>query len=212
LQHLHHCQLAPKEGQHQPQIPPFSVYNTSLIHYFHCSLVSTSHHLSFPVTVIYPPLPPHHNYLNKCTAASELFSCAWAQSAIMNSPSSSELSSDLDLTSVGSLSPPPFYPSPPPSQQPTSGKGTLGSQKRSRDEEDAPLAKKRRKVEVKPRSTQHLDLRSPLTTTAPEQKSQLELLLKALRKRRKIVVIAGAGISVSAGSTYSYLCSPPSSY
>ncbi len=141
-----------------------------------------------------------------------MFSCAWAQFAIMNSPSSSELSSDLDLTSVGSMSPPPFYPSPPPSQQPTSGKGTLGSKKRSRDEEHAPLTKKRRKVEVKPRTTQHLDLRSPLTPTAAGQTSQLELLQKALRKRRKIVVIAGAGISVSAGSTYSYLGTLPSLY
>lgn len=120
----------------------------------------------------------------------------------MNSPSSSELSSDLDLSSVGSLSPPPYYPTPPPSQEDTSSKDRESSHKRPQDEGDAPAAKKRRKVEPKPRITQHLNLRSPLGPAAIGQDSQLELLLKVLRKRQKIVVIAGAGISVSAGSTY----------
>ena len=121
----------------------------------------------------------------------------------MNSPSSSELSSDLDLTSVGSLSPPPYYPSPPPSQEDSSGKDAHLSHKRSREEEDAPVLKKRRKVEPKPRTTQYLNLRPPLVSTATDQSAQLDLLVKTIRKRQKIVVIAGAGISVSAGSTYS---------
>lgn len=124
----------------------------------------------------------------KCTATSnELFS------ATMNSPSSSELSSEFDLSSVGSLSPPPpSYPSPPSSQEQVSSQNHL---KRSREDEDAPAAKKRRTPEPKPRTTQYLNLRSPST----EQKKQMDLLMKVLRKRRKIVVIAGAGISVSAG-------------
>ncbi|KAL7273204.1 hypothetical protein RUND412_003961 [Rhizina undulata] len=46
-----------------------------------------------------------------------------------------------------------------------------------------------------------LDLRCPLSDTASikAQKQQLDKLLKGLRKKKKIVVIAGAGISVGAG-------------
>lgn len=43
-----------------------------------------------------------------------------------------------------------------------------------------------------------------------DQKGQLDILLKVLRKRQKIVVIAGAGISVSAGSTCPLSQSPVS--
>ncbi|KAL8822392.1 MAG: hypothetical protein Q9191_006870 [Dirinaria sp. TL-2023a] len=124
----------------------------------------------------------------------------------MNSPSSSELSSlSSGLSSVGSLSPPPEYPSPPPSQDYSPSAIEKPSDKRPREGEDAPPAKKRRKVEPKPRTTQHLSLASP-TSLPNDQRAQLALLLKLLRKRRKIVVIAGAGISVSAGSMYFPAC------
>lgn len=46
-----------------------------------------------------------------------------------------------------------------------------------------------------PRETQRLDLYD-----ASSQPEELERLVKALKNKRKIVVIAGAGISVSAGS------------
>lgn len=70
--------------------------------------------------------------------------------------------------------------------------------KRARANDELPLAKKRKTAEVIPRTTVHLDLRaSKLTPIEPS--AQLDLLLKVLRKRRKIVVIAGAGISTSAG-------------
>lgn len=49
------------------------------------------------------------------------------------------------------------------------------------------------------RTTQHLDLTSDTAQSDLDRTQALESLLKALRKRRKIVVIAGAGISVSAG-------------
>ena len=62
-----------------------------------------------------------------------------------------------------------------------------------------PPARKRRKIEPKDRITQHLDLTSDTAQSQYDQAEALDLLLKALRKRRKIVVIAGAGISVSAG-------------
>lgn len=58
--------------------------------------------------------------------------------------------------------------------------------------------KKRRKFEPKPRKTLTLDLTQP-PETIPTQSEELNLLLKTLAKKRKIVVVAGAGISVAAG-------------
>lgn len=120
----------------------------------------------------------------------------------MNSPELSELSSDL--SSVGSLSPPPEYSSPPSSSEDVIP-STIREQslKRQRESDDSPPAKKRKTVEPKPRLTQHLNLGSCPSSLATDQKVQLDTLLKVLRKRQKIVVIAGAGISVSAGSMYS---------
>ena len=61
-----------------------------------------------------------------------------------------------------------------------------------------PPAKRRRISERKPRTTEYLDLtRSKLDG---EDKVQLDRLVNVLHKRRKIVVVAGAGISVAAGS------------
>jgi NAD+-dependent protein deacetylase SIR2 len=62
-----------------------------------------------------------------------------------------------------------------------------------------PPARKRRKIEPRIRTTQHLDLTSDTAQSDYDRSEALDLLLKALRKRRKIVVVAGAGISVSAG-------------
>ncbi|KAL8723809.1 MAG: hypothetical protein Q9181_007180 [Wetmoreana brouardii] len=119
----------------------------------------------------------------------------------MNSPSLTDLSSDL--SSVGSLSPPPpvDYPSPPSSQNCTSDDSASRpiGRKRSRESDDQESGKKRRKSEPKPRTTQYLDLQSQPDTLSSDQMSQLDTLSKVLRQRKKIVVIAGAGISVSAG-------------
>lgn len=118
-----------------------------------------------------------------------------------------EISDASDLSSVASASPspPPGWcpPSPPPSQDHDDSPRSLNAQRRARNEpDDAPPAPKRRKVEPKPRTTQYLDLTPDADPLAPEQKTQLDLLLKTLRNNRKIVVIAGAGISVSAGSKF----------
>jgi NAD-dependent histone deacetylase SIR2 len=51
-----------------------------------------------------------------------------------------------------------------------------------------------------PRSTQHLDLSDTADLSYAQQQAQIDLLVQTLRTRRKIVVIAGAGISTSAGS------------
>ena len=72
----------------------------------------------------------------------------------------------------------------------------------SRD--DTPPAKRRRtSYEPKPRTTEHLSLPEDLAELNPADKEQLDKLLKVLHKKRKIVVVAGAGISVSAGSEFS---------
>ncbi|KAK0656359.1 DHS-like NAD/FAD-binding domain-containing protein [Cercophora newfieldiana] len=62
---------------------------------------------------------------------------------------------------------------------------------------DGPPPPKRRRIAAPPgpRTTSHIDLE----TGSEEQDAQLDRLLSALRRRKKIVVIAGAGISVSAG-------------
>ena len=65
---------------------------------------------------------------------------------------------------------------------------------------DGPPPAKRRKTEPKPRTTEHLILQSP-NELSPRDDELLDQLTTALRKKKKIVIIAGAGISVSAGST-----------
>jgi len=96
------------------------------------------------------------------------------------------------------------YPSPVSSQEQEANTSADQSQskKRALEDEGAPVAKKRRTVEPKPRTTEYLNLNTPNSQCATDQKAQLDILMKVLRKRRKIVVIAGAGISVSAGSAY----------
>ena len=65
---------------------------------------------------------------------------------------------------------------------------------------DGPPPAKRRKVAPRrERSTKNVDLQN----LTQDDDVELDRLLHALRKKKKIVVIAGAGISVSAGSTYS---------
>lgn len=62
--------------------------------------------------------------------------------------------------------------------------------------DDAPPAKRRKVTQPKQRNTEALDLEK--RDEAAE--TQLDRLLSVLRRKKKIVVIAGAGISVSAGS------------
>ncbi|KAI9928808.1 hypothetical protein ASPWEDRAFT_168781 [Aspergillus wentii DTO 134E9] len=101
--------------------------------------------------------------------------------------------SELSSPPQSPLPPPGFYPSPPPSQD----ADELSSAARGQDE---PPARKRRRVAApKERQTQHLDLSADSGLSREEQQSQVDLLTKTLRRHRKIVVIAGAGISTSAG-------------
>jgi len=70
----------------------------------------------------------------------------------------------------------------------------------SQREDGAPPAKRRKVAGPKDRTTQYLDLRPE--EEQEDAQAQLDKLLKVLHKKRKIVVIAGAGISVSAGSKW----------
>ncbi|KAI1379570.1 DHS-like NAD/FAD-binding domain-containing protein [Hypoxylon crocopeplum] len=63
---------------------------------------------------------------------------------------------------------------------------------------DGPPPAKRRRVERKPRTTEYLDLKAASEQNEKDERL-LDQLTVTLRKKKKIVVIAGAGISVSAG-------------
>jgi NAD-dependent histone deacetylase SIR2 len=109
--------------------------------------------------------------------------------------------SDLSSPPASPQTPPGFYPSPPPSQdqedEQPSGKSRGQATSSAGGQEPA---RKKRRVGPTPRSTQRLDLSPAAEQSYAQQQAQIELLVKTLRTRRKIVVIAGAGISTSAGS------------
>ena len=132
-------------------------------------------------------------------------------SSPLSSPPLSATSSPL--SSPGSTpSPPPemgllqsqfrtSYPSPPSSQL-TSQTGSPvpdGMDSSTNSDKDGPPPTKRRRIS-KERTTEYLDLRDG--EVDPEQHSELDRLLRVLNRHQKIVVIAGAGISVSAGSEF----------
>lgn len=134
-------------------------------------------------------------------------------SSPLSSPRLSPSSSPLSLRSK-SPTPPCDYPSP---------LSTLLSGSRSPSKAldpslgvvdlDGPPPKKKRKVaQQKTRTTEYLDLRTVAEISqyqsSPNDEIQLRRLLKALRNKQKIVVIAGAGISVSAGSKISLALAP----
>ncbi|KAL2423376.1 NAD-dependent protein deacetylase hst4 [Exophiala dermatitidis] len=111
----------------------------------------------------------------------------------MNADDISDISSPLSSIPSSPLSSPPSSPVLPPSWH------TLTPPPSQHAGDDMPPARKRRKIEPRVRTTQHLDLTSDTAQSEYDRSEALDTLLKALRNRRKIVVIAGAGISVSAG-------------
>ena len=121
--------------------------------------------------------------------------------------SSSPPSSPLSSVASRSPTPPADYPSPASSN--VSDAGSSSQARRAREDipvlDGAPPAKKQKTMKTKELKTEYLDL-CALSDSADEaeHKSQdvkLKKLVDTLRSKRKIVVIAGAGISVSAGST-----------
>ena len=128
------------------------------------------------------------------TSSSGLSSPMTSPSELLDAPLSPFNSDLLDVPSspLSSLrsrspSPPPgfrFYNTPPPSQD-------AG--------EDMPRPRKRRKIEKQDRTTQTLNLLDDDAQSIYDRNDAIQSLQHALRSRKKIVVIAGAGISVSAG-------------
>ncbi|KAG6007859.1 hypothetical protein E4U21_005447 [Claviceps maximensis] len=132
-------------------------------------------------------------------------------SAMTTSPASSLPSSPLShLSQTPSLPSLPDTPAmelgaanryPSPSSTAASGTSeTRSSSKKDERADDSPRpAKKRRITPPRERTTTYLDLLKPNEELTQEDTFQMERLLTALRKKKKIVVVAGAGISVSAG-------------
>ncbi|RDL41940.1 DHS-like NAD protein [Venustampulla echinocandica] len=117
--------------------------------------------------------------------------------------SSSSLPSS-PLSSIGSRSPSPpaNYPSPPSSHD--SDVRPLSQAHNGAADGDAPPPAKKRKISPpKELKTEYLDLRALNASLDKDhhkaQDAKLKKLTDVLRTKRKIVVIAGAGISVSAG-------------
>ncbi|TKA71735.1 hypothetical protein B0A55_08534 [Friedmanniomyces simplex] len=88
------------------------------------------------------------------------------------------------------------YPSPPASQQ-TSTSGSPTPDGMDSGIDGRPAKRRRISRDPKHRTTEYLDLRSG--TVSAQQQENLDRVLDALHKRRKIVAIAGAGMSKSAG-------------
>ncbi|KIV88877.1 hypothetical protein PV10_08510 [Exophiala mesophila] len=107
----------------------------------------------------------------------------------------SDPSSPLSSIPSSPLSSPPSSPILPPGWQTS----TITPPPSQHAGDEMPPARKRRKIEPRIRTTQHLDLTSDTAQSEYDRCEALDTLLKAVRNRRKIVVIAGAGISVSAG-------------
>ncbi|KAK5946483.1 hypothetical protein PMZ80_000626 [Knufia obscura] len=115
-----------------------------------------------------------------------------SESSGLSSPLSSPPSSLLDVPS-SPLSDLSRSPSPPPAFQ-------LFTPPPSQDAgEDMPRPRKRRKIERPDRTTRYLDLTEDTAQSIYDRTDSINTLRHALRNRRKIVVVAGAGISVSAG-------------
>ncbi|KAK4543686.1 hypothetical protein LTR36_005331 [Oleoguttula mirabilis] len=91
------------------------------------------------------------------------------------------------------------YPSPTASQQTSQTCSPAPDGMDASTDRDGPPPAKRRRIsrDPKERTTEYLDLRSGVVE--PEQQEDLDRVLNILHKRQKIVVIAGAGMSVSAG-------------
>ena len=112
------------------------------------------------------------------------------------------------LSSLRSPTPVMNYPSPVSSQGIESAQDRKLAQahKRFHEEGDQPIARKRRRAEPKPRTTEYLNLIAPHKQPLSKSTAAVDRLLKVLQKRRKIVVVVGAGISVSAGSMLCQHC------
>ncbi|KAF2266921.1 DHS-like NAD/FAD-binding domain-containing protein [Lojkania enalia] len=128
------------------------------------------------------------------------------ESSPLSSPPVSDSDSEISVLSKSPSPPPGLFRYPSPSSTTSSQRSSaktspapeiMAPTPSSGNDDGRPPRKKRKLADPKERTTERLDLR--LGEVAAEEKPQLERLLRVLHKKRKIVVIAGAGISVSAG-------------
>lgn len=125
-------------------------------------------------------------------------------SGVAMSRSSSILSSELSSVASRSPSIPADYPTP--SSSLSDASSLLSDAPEGLLDSDSPPPSKKRKIAQTPtpRETQYLDLIALNDSTDDAyhklQNPKLEKLMKVLHSKKRIVVIAGAGISVSAGS------------
>jgi NAD-dependent histone deacetylase SIR2 len=135
------------------------------------------------------------------TTSSPLSTATAASTSMTSSPSSSPLSKLSQTPSLpGSPDMGPDAGDRYPSPSSTSASGTQSPIKLGDPVDDSPRpAKKRRITPPRERTTTYLDLMKPNEEFSHEDTFHMERLLGALRKKKKIVVVAGAGISVSAG-------------
>lgn len=122
----------------------------------------------------------------------------------------SDSSALTDLSSELSSAPsspkfPTFYPTSYPTPESSQAQSSYSSSsepesRKRRRKEDGEAPRKRHKiVEPKDRKAEYLDVQLDPLQPIIERSPQLETLLKVLRKKKKIVVVAGAGISTAAG-------------
>jgi NAD-dependent histone deacetylase SIR2 len=117
----------------------------------------------------------------------------------MDDLSSDSMSDNLSVLSRTPSPPREFggLPTPPLSDHSSTGSPSPQFDASMTDSDGPPPAKRRRLSPSMPRETTRLDLHD---NDIQLQQGQIDHLVKALRTKRKIVVVAGAGISVSAGS------------
>jgi hypothetical protein len=119
------------------------------------------------------------------------------------------MSTDIsDVSSVSDLSSVPSSPRSTPeleSRYPTPSSSQDAEDLPSTRQDCPPAKKKRRRNPLpKERTTQHLSF----SKSSEDQQDQVRLLFDTLRYQKDIVVIAGAGISTSAGSKF-FMCRFP---
>lgn len=155
------------------------------------------------------PFKSFSGQTNSSSATSDGFNSSLGHDSAILDPSLRSTSRspkmDYDLSDISDLSSVPS--SPRSSPEPTKRYLTPSSQSSQEGEDstrqDCPPRKKRRRNPLpKERTTQYLSL----SKSSYEQQDQVRLLVETLRHQKDIVVIAGAGISTSAGSKFSCSC------
>lgn len=202
---FHHGLLIEFQSRTRPQPPFVSCFPTNRFQGSHNTVMATTATPSRVVSYSAPSSP-----LSSLSATPSISSSSPAPSMLSRSPSLppqlySATVPTTNCTDTKAMDASCRYPSPT-STAPLSGSASPLKPQNAVDIGEIqvcgsgqPPAKRRKIAERKPRTTEYIDLDS----RDEAADAQLDRLLHVLRRKKKIVVIAGAGISVSAGSEYS---------